>query len=254
MTNEIDLLDALITQTEALPFGDRVARDALTKRAKMYLRNLLGEDNEYVADVSRIRFNVYYAPSSPHEDRNAWAQGRATLINLIRTVKEERQLFGRSPAPEATVPASPSSVFIVHGHDEELKQSVARTVEKLGLNAIILHEQPNHGRTIIEKFSDSSNVAFAIVLLTADDVARSKDGDSESFRARQNVIFELGFFLGRLGRKNVASICKLHEHFELPSDYGGVLFIEYDPGGAWRFKLAKELKACGFSVNTEAIL
>ena len=90
---------------------------------------------------------------------------------------------------------------MVHGHDEETKQSVARTIERLGLESVILQEQPNQGRTIIEKFEDYADVGFAVVLLTEDDLgASNKEPQNLRPRARQNVVFELGFFVGRLGR------------------------------------------------------
>ncbi len=139
-------------------------------------------------------------------------------------------------------------VFVVHGHDEEAKQSVARCIEKLGFKAVILHEQPNQGRTIIEKFEDYSDVAFAVVLLTPDDVGASKDPEGELRpRARQNVILELGFFLGELGRGRV---CALHKgEVEIPSDYRGVLWVPMDEGGAWRLDLATEMKAAGLDLD-----
>src|SRR5690606_22859595 len=98
-----------------------------------------------------------------------------------------------------------NKIFIVHGHDEEIKQAAARVLEKLGFDAIILHEQANKGRTVIEKFVDYSDVGFAVVLLTPDDIAYSKRVTPEDakFRARQNVILELGYFLGKLGRERV---------------------------------------------------
>src|SRR5689334_3502016 len=125
MAKENDLLDALLAETENLSFGDDIARDALTKRAKMYFRNLLGEDSDYVNEIARIHFMTMYAPSTRAEDVEAWEQGRARLCNLIRTIKEERELFGHSSTPEDLDSTQPTSAFTVHGHDEELKQAVA---------------------------------------------------------------------------------------------------------------------------------
>jgi hypothetical protein len=115
-------------------------------------------------------------------------------------------------------PSTSTKIFIVHGHDELAKESVARFIEKIGLEAIVLHEQPNAGRTIIEKFEDYSNVGFAVVLLTPDDIGSPKDKRNESQpRSRQNVILELGYFMGRLGRGRVCALYK--EGVEIPSDY-----------------------------------
>ena len=139
-------------------------------------------------------------------------------------------------------------VFVVHGHDEEAKQSVARCLEKLELEPIILHEQPSQGRTIIEKFEDYSDVGFAVVLLTPDDMGAAKDEiDNLRPRARQNVVFELGFFVGKLGRQRV---CALHKgEVEIPSDFAGVLWVPMNPGGAWRFTLGREMKAIRLDVD-----
>jgi hypothetical protein len=145
------------------------------------------------------------------------------------------------------------NIFIVHGHDEAAKESVARFVEKLGLEAIILDEQPNAGRTIIEKFEAHSNVGFAIVLLTPDDVGAPKDKTTETkSRARQNVILELGYFIGKLGRGRVCALYK--EGVEIPSDYQSVLYIQMDSAGAWRTLLAKEIKNAGLDVDLNKAL
>ena len=145
-----------------------------------------------------------------------------------------------------------NQVFLVHGKDEELKETVARFISKLGLEPIILHERPNMGRTIIEKFEQCADVGFAIVLLTPDDVGGIKDGEIHP-RARQNVIFEMGYFLGRLGRGHVAALYK-GEGLEFPSDYGGVLYTSVDTAGAWKFLLVRELKAVGFAVSADQAL
>jgi predicted nucleotide-binding protein len=145
-----------------------------------------------------------------------------------------------------------TEVFVVHGRDEAVKESVARFLEKLHLHPIILHEQPNKGRTIIEKFEGHSDVGFAVVLLTPDDVGELASSTGEHPpRARQNVILELGYFLGKLGR---ARVCVLHMHgLEIPSDILGVLYVPYDADNGWRLKLAKELKAAGMPVDLNRV-
>jgi predicted nucleotide-binding protein len=164
------------------------------------------------------------------------------LQEKLQDVKEE------SYFPEPATVGNNSEVFIVHGHDEAAKQTVARFIEKLGLKPIILHEKPNEGHTIIEKFEKHSNVGFAVVLMTPDDVgAPDKERDKLKPRARQNVILELGFFLGKLGRKRVCALYK--ESVEIPSDYKGVLFIPMDTNDGWQLYLAKEIKAAGITVD-----
>lgn len=144
-------------------------------------------------------------------------------------------------------------VFLVHGHDNELKESTARFLEKISLQPIILHEQINKGKTIIEKFEEYSDVAFAVVLLTPDDYAGSKTSglDKPFDRARQNVIFEMGYFIGKLGRQNVVGLVK--GNIELPSDYSGVMYIKVDEAGSWKYNLAKEIKAAGLDISIDEI-
>ncbi|MCX6237166.1 MAG: nucleotide-binding protein [Bacteroidia bacterium] len=125
-------------------------------------------------------------------------------------------------------------------------------MEKLGLNPIILSEQPNQGQTIIEKFELHSNVGFAIVLLTADDLGKTKTDDEEKYRARQNVILEMGFFIGKLGRNKVFPLYE--SGVELPGDLHGVLYNPLDEANSWKFKLAKELKSAGYDVDANKLL
>lgn len=257
-TTNIELLDSILDELDKLKFRDETARDALMKRTAMLLRRICGEKSEYTLELGRIRFHPMYGYSAADNKNTTWKSAVGKLRNLINTIKEEMELFEGNQKVASSIStensASPGCVFVAHGHDEELKQAAARTLEQLGLDPVILHEKPNKGRTIIEKFDDHTKVEFAVVLLSADDVMQSANGLGNTYRARQNVIFELGFFLGRLGRQNVVAIYRPHESFEMPSDYSGVLFIEYDTSGIWRNKLAKELKACGYSINIEAIL
>lgn len=145
-----------------------------------------------------------------------------------------------------------TNIFIVHGHDERTKLDVARTLEKIGLNPIILSEQPNQGQTIIEKFELHSNVGFAVVLLTADDLGKTKTADDEKYRARQNVILEMGYFIGKLGRNKVFPLYE--DGVELPSDLHGVLYNPIDDANSWKFKLAKELKAAGYDIDANKLI
>ncbi|HEX8700647.1 MAG TPA: nucleotide-binding protein [Myxococcaceae bacterium] len=170
--------------------------------------------------------------------------GESTKMELLQEQWDTAAAGSQKAAKKsaAVMAVSESSVFIVHGHDDGARDAVARFVEKLGLEAVILHEQPNKGRTIIEKFEAHAAVGFAIVLLTPDDVGAQKSkAASLSPRARQNVVFELGYFIGKLGRERV---CALHkEEVELPSDFSGVVYVKMDDAGGWRLKLAQEMKA-----------
>lgn len=142
-----------------------------------------------------------------------------------------------------------NKVFIVHGHDEAAKLDMARTLEKAGFEAIILHEQPDAGRTIIEKFEDYADVNFAVILYTECDLGRAKEApeSSERYRARQNVVFEHGFFIGKLGRDHVCAFVK--GDVETPGDIGGVIYVPMDKDGAWKARLAQNMKFVGLPAD-----
>lgn len=139
-------------------------------------------------------------------------------------------------------------VFVVHGHDNEMKESVARFLERLDLEAVILHEQASGGDTIIEKFERNADVSYAVVLLSPDDVcvAAKDKSNTPQQRARQNVVFELGYFVGKLGRSRVCPLVR--EPLERPSDIHGVVYIPFD-GEIWKLHLVKELKLLRFEVD-----
>lgn len=141
-----------------------------------------------------------------------------------------------------------SEIFIVHGHDEALKIEVARTIERAGLDVTILHEKPNEGLTIIQKLEKyAATAGYAVILMTPDDKGKSKKETKYKDRARQNVVLEWGYFVGKLGADRV---CAIHtENIELPSDISGILYITYDNNGGWKIQLMKELEKAGYSIN-----
>ena len=143
-----------------------------------------------------------------------------------------------------------NKVFIVHGHDNETKQEVARFIEKIGLEAIILHEKANMSMTIIEKIEHYTNeVNFAIVLYTPCDKGRGalETKIKPRDRARQNVVFEHGYLMSKIGRKNVCALVR--GNIETPSDISGVTYTDLDTSGGWKDKLRQELKACGYKLS-----
>ena len=161
-------------------------------------------------------------------------------------------IYGSVPIDEPGEALAPSKkVFIVHGHAEGPREAVARFLEQLGLEPIILHERANKGRTIIEKFEAHADVGFAIVLLTPDDVGGLRGGKQHR-RARQNVILELGYFIGRLGRSQVCAL-KIG-NLELPSDILGIAWTPVDSAGAWKQRLAKELDGAGYHFDWNKVM
>lgn len=137
-----------------------------------------------------------------------------------------------------------SKVFIVHGHDNEMKFEVARFIEKLGFEPVILHEQASEGKTIIEKIEAHTNVGFGIVLYSPCDIG-GKSENNLSPRARQNVVFEHGFLIAKLERKNVVALVK--GKVETPGDISGVVYVEMN--SSWQQDIAKELKSAEYAVD-----
>lgn len=168
-------------------------------------------------------------------------------------VSSEKRSFPYQPL----VPVDPilkknnsNKVFIVHGHNNLIKEKTARTLEKLGLEAIILHEQADGGKTIIEKFENNAiSVGFAIILLTDDDEGKAKEEVDYRKRARQNVIFEMGYFMGKLGRERVLLL--LDKGVEKPGDLDGIVYTPIEEHDAWKIKLVKEMKSVGYSISAD---
>lgn len=191
-----------------------------------------------------------------YDAKKRMQRGVTLLREAVRVLEERLEEAGASSGASAvpgrpTISANNKKVFIVHGHDSGPKEAVARLLTSLGFEPIILHEQANKGRTIIEKFEANADVGFTVVILTPDDVGGLKDGPQES-RARQNVILELGYFTGRLTRERVCAL-KVG-NLEVPSDILGVLWTDFDAAGAWRASLGKELQAAGYSIDWNVVM
>jgi predicted nucleotide-binding protein len=175
--------------------------------------------------------------------------GASTEAIVLEVAEGAASTSDRPAGPRAATTAK-TTIFVVHGRDGELKEAVARLLERCVANAdvIVLHEQANRGRTIIEKFEQqAAGSAYAVVLMTADDHGALAAEAELRPRARQNVILELGYFLGSLGRDRVTVLNQ--EGIEAPSDILGIAYIAIDPAGRWRFDLAHELAAAGLAVN-----
>ena len=195
------------------------------------------------------------------QDDDEWLEHSIRIGHLQGLVAKAIAQSANSPQALAspqyiqpTINIDSRKVFVVHGHDDATKTKTARFLEKLKLKPIILHEQPSSGRTIIEKFETySDDIAFAVILLTPDDLGSSAQTPKDmSSRARQNVVMELGYFLGRLGRSRV---CALHKgQIELPSDYQGVQYIEFDDAGAWQGRLAQEFVQAKLPIDLTGLL
>ncbi len=234
---ELNALEISIKDTIQQTFGVETAEANLYSGACDFYRGQYHPGKEL--DVYTVRKHV---ESSKH---NSIALLTQAVRSLEERLSDAQQLSATKDAPIEKLKSS-REIFIVHGHDVAVRESVASFLRKIDLEPIILHEKPNSGRTIIEKFEENSEVGFAIVLLTPDDLGRCLNGE-EKLRARQNVILELGYFCGRLGRSKVCALKK--GDLELPSDVIGVAYTDFDARGAWKQDLARELEAAGYEVD-----
>ena len=224
------------------------------------IENTFGGKSRHIGEFQQISYWAGVMPSSSSKDRRDYLKGlesaTALLESMIGEIEEYWEDEDRpdsTPSTKTSEQLTTNEVFVVHGRDEGAKDAVARFLTKLGLEPVVLHEQPNQGRTIIEKFEEYAQVGFAVVLLTPDDVG-GPDGQPANLRprARQNVILELGFFLGKLGRDRTCALRK--QDTEIPSDYDGVIYIPMDDHGAWEMKLLRELNEGGFDVDANVLL
>ena len=229
--------------------------------------NTFGDESRHIRDFTGIDYigpiSLRGTPDSALQE--AYTKGLESAASVLKSMIDEiEEYWENDKLTAASVPESSSAsqenertntneVFIIHGRDNEAKETAARFLERLGLTAVILHEQPNQGRTIIEKFEQHTQVGFAVALLTPDDVGALRDNRNDlKPRARQNVVLELGYFLGRLGRKRVCALTK--GNVEIPSDYAGVMYIPLDDSEGWKMKLFRELKNAGFDVDANRMV
>ena len=201
----------------------------------------LNDDNGNI--LSDMDSHVIWYPHGHHECVGILLEQLAKDMGLIQgqtaTIQEEKQMANQEK----------QRVFIVHGHDNAAKQEMARTLENAGFEAIILHEQADTGLTIIEKIERYTDVNYAVVLYTECDLGRSKKDpvEKEKNRARQNVVFEHGYLIGKLGRDHVSALVK--GNVETPGDISGVVYTKMDEDGAWKMALARNMKAVGLDVD-----
>ena len=194
------------------------------------------------------------------EELDYYQKDMDSIINSLEGIRDRLELYdepseilqaisgneGVSATPQSTYG---NEVFIVHGHDDEAKETVARFVENFGIEATILHEQANRGQTFLKNLKNmlpkqvlQLSCSHPTILVPSKD-----ETDNPKPRARQNVVLELGYFWGRLGRGRV---CVLHKGgVELPSDMQGLLYVPMNSPDEWQLPLAREMKQAGLLID-----
>ncbi len=231
------------------------------RNTRIAISHTFGDKSQHVKEFTEIRFFPHYMFSDDGSDeveayRYGMVQAKVLLESMLDEIEDywddDTSSQTASPAQDMPEQLVSNRVFVVHGRSDGSRNTVARFLESLELEPVILQEQPSEGRTIIEKFEDHSGVGFAVILCTPDDVgALATEPDKLRPRPRQNVVLELGFFLGSLGRNRVCAL--LDGEMEMPSDYGGVQYVPLDGGEGWKLTLAREMRAAGMSIDMNRI-
>jgi predicted nucleotide-binding protein len=185
---------------------------------------------------------------------------KGTVSPQGKHVEEVKAILGlvANPAAALANATKPTrkKVFVVYGHDSTARTGLEAMLRRWGLEPLILDQLPSEGQTIIEKLEKyTSEANFAVVLATPDDVGyRSGHEDEKTFRARQNVVLELGMMLSILGRKNVAILLKSQEDMERPSDIQGLIYVPFkDAVTDAGLLLAKEMSAQGYTIDVKQL-
>ena len=225
-------------------------------RADRFLAKHYGQESEERIRFSKVDFGEYHGQNdilAGIRCKSGLQEAKAIFKVYLDELEQEdfdraaeriKAVGGEVVKINNWVEKKYDKVFIVHGHDKALKQEVARIVEKQGLEAIILSEQANQGKTIIEKIEENADVGAAICLFTGDDYGKAKGANSENLRARQNVVFEAGYFMGKLGRGNVIIVAD--KDLELPSDMQGVVYTD---SKNWKIEVLQGLDKIGYAVD-----
>lgn len=247
----IPKLEELKNKFTDLQFREEAEKSTLLQKLRIYIERLFGRSSSYIDDLEQISFFRMYSKTQS-DSMEAWESGKKRCVGLIDNMIEDLTVFTQTPVSQNQYISQPTKVFIVHGHDDLAKTEVARFIEKLGLEAVILHERPNLGATIIEKIERETDVGFGIVLYTPCDVGNSREKSNElNVRARQNVIFEHGYLVSKLRREKVVALVK--GSVEKPSDIDGVVYEEMDSAGAWQYKIVREMQAVGYDIDLNKV-
>lgn len=249
---KLQKLNSIKETIKSISYSNKEQLNGEQIKLTRFVEKRIDSPNFFLNQIKNIRYTPAIFTSNSTEDYfiESWESGKHQLISILDSVIDDLEDDLNSNtnyhSGNHTITNSKSSIFIIHGHDNEMKSEVARYIEKLKLTPIILQEHINDGDTIIEKFERLSNKAsFAIALFSDDDDINGKK------RARQNVILEYGYFIAKLGRKNTMLLKK--GEIEIPSDISGVLYEDYTTN-SWKTPLAQALKESGFNIDMNNVL
>lgn len=270
MESQIDIINKLIAEGNLFTFenfclpqrdypdefggADTPEWNTFKIRVKNVISNIVSEESPA---IKLVKDGISSRTEGNYPDKFEFAKN--TLIKALEITKNtlENDIYGELKKEQsgAKSPMLSNKVFIVHGHDQGLKTDVERFMHEIGLTPVVLHREADEGATIIEKFEKHSDVGYAFILLTPDEISYTIDQEKleESerkieYRARPNVIFEFGYFVGRLGRNKVC--CLYKGNVTIPSDLDGLIYKKIDSSiDSQAYAIIKELKAVGYKIN-----
>jgi predicted nucleotide-binding protein len=225
----------------------------VAEKTEVFVRAVLGNDSIYITKLAAVGYEYLELPYFSPEYWQAIQKSITQIASILRALEYDLQTFGLSPVTAATeMNIDVNKVFIVHGHDKLMIAHVRDIVKRLKLQPIILAEKPGENKTLIEKFLKHSSVGYAIVLISPDDELPATGGILTK-RPRQNVIFELGFFIGRLPRERVYVLARDIDLIEIPSDYSGVEYHKFDEDFQWADSLVQEMNNVGYDLSYDLL-
>ena len=256
--NKVETFKTLRQDFQDLTYENHKNKEKLSIRFTMLIGKVLGNGSVYIEKFNIVNRQMFHSGASDGghpKFKESWNVCHESALKIIDDVIEDIEILASIDGKITTeqFEINRTKVFIVHGHDDGAKNETARFVERLGFEAVILHEQVDSGATIIEKLGKHTDVGFAIVLYTECDIGgviKSKPEEMKP-RARQNVIFEHGLLIGKIGRANVVALVK--GNVEFPNDISGVVYKTMDTGGAWKYSIAREMKISGYDVDLNKI-
>lgn len=213
---------------------------------KRYLSERFGENSiEYRALKMRTFGPTVTVSGANHDNSMECIRAiEATILELKSYLEEELKNKEEPCSSACQTTKLLNKIFIIHGHDGDIKEAVVKLLEKQGIVPIILDDQDNLNQTIIEKYENNNDVSAAIVLFTNDDIGSVKGSDVKQPRARQNVVFEAGYLMGKIGNNRVVLIAE--EGNDIPSDLQGIIYFNQK---YWEIEVCKELLAIGFEID-----
>lgn len=253
----LEMIEEYDIERDSRPYSFSNHNDALRQRCLDIANQLMMSTDQAQVPTREVFKNPFKAQPQqptyqPSQVTAGWAPRKQSTAQLKPTFvpQQVNQMQNSQPNSAQQSPTlAKEKIFIVHGHDEHLLSETENLCRKLNLDPIILKNQHSGGRTIIEKLEANSAVKYAVILYTACDEGRKIGEVDFNQRARQNVVFEHGYFIGKLGRGNVAAVVK--GNVEIQGDIGGVVYVPYI--GGWQFNLAKEMQGSGLTVDLNKV-